>query len=466
MNNRSQFQLLSAGNNSGIVRVSYLGRRFWIALVMLLAYTSSLHAQKPHVVMISLDGMKPEYVTQAKEHNLKLPVLEHFITAGTYADGVNGVIPTVTYPSHTTMVTGVWPAQHGIYANTTFDPLQQHPGQWYWYFRELKAETLYQVADKAGLTTASVGWPVTVGAPIDYLIAEFGQSEKTDTPAGDVVRPEGLKEKIGVKVSDGAEEDDKKTQWAIGIINTYNPNFVLVHLTMLDHQEHEHAPFSTQADEAVTTLDRQVGQIMDAELKKNPDAKIVIVSDHGFVRIDHKVALNVIFAQAGLIKLRPGKVNDGTSPIESWDAQVWESGGSAAVMVRDRMDAVIMQKVVKLLSQIASNPAYGINKVIGHDEVVKHGGNPDAAFVIDFKPGWAAAGGRRGAVIKEVPGTGTHGYLPDHPELRSTFMVLGAGVAAGRDLGVIDMRQIAPTVAEMLGVKLPAAPLPPVNYKK
>jgi predicted AlkP superfamily pyrophosphatase or phosphodiesterase len=101
------------------------------------------------------------------------PVLERFLAEGTYAEGVVGVVPTVTYPSHSTLVTGVWPAEHGVHSNLVFDPLGEYPGEWYWYFREIKAHTLYQAADEAGLTTAAVSWPVTAGAPIDYLITEF-----------------------------------------------------------------------------------------------------------------------------------------------------------------------------------------------------------------------------------------------------------------------------------------------------
>jgi predicted AlkP superfamily pyrophosphatase or phosphodiesterase len=433
---------------------------------LLLLCTGSLFAQKPHVVMISLDGMKPEYVTQAKEHNLHLPVLERFLQGGTYAEGVIGVIPTVTYPSHSTMVTGVWPAQHGVYSNLTFDPMGQHPGQWYWSFSYLKAQTLYQAAHAAGLTTAAISWPVTVGAPIDYLIAEYAQSEKTDVPPGDLVKPVDLKEKINVDVAKDAAEDDKKTAWSVGIINTYNPNFVLIHLAMLDHQEHEHSPFSPEADEAVEKLDRQVGQIMDAELQKDPNAKIVIVSDHGFVRVDHHVLINNLLAKAGFITLRGGEVAKGVSPVESWQAQAWISGGTAAIMLHDPSDAAVRTKLEKFLHTIAADPQYGINKVLTHNELVRRGGYPDAAFLIDFKPGFSAAGEFSGDVVKDAPSTGTHGYLPDHPELRSTFMVLGSGVAKGRNLGVIDMRQIAPSVAAMLDVKLPEAKLKPVHFEQ
>lgn len=430
---------------------------------VLLTTTFVAKAQKPHVLMISIDGMKPEYVTHAEEHNLKIPVLRKFLTQGAYAEGVVGVIPTVTYPSHTTMVTGVWPAEHGILANTTFDPLVEHKGEWYWYFRELKAQTLYQAADQAGLTTGAVGWPVTVGAPIDYLIAEFTQSEQFKAPPGQELHPIDIKETIGTNFPDATDGDVKKTGWSVGIINTFNPNFMLVHLTNLDHQEHGHSPFSPEADSALEAIDKQVGELIDAELAKNPGARIVIVSDHGFVRVDHHVLLNVLLAKAGLIKLRPAKdVKPGVSPVESWEAQAWESGGSAAIMVHDPSNAEVMNRVKALLAQISADPVYGIDRVIGHDQIVSHGGNPEAAFLVDFKPGWSAAGAYRGASIKDAPGTGTHGYLPDHPELRSTFMVMGTGVAHGKDLGVIDMRQIAPTVAKMLGVTLPAAKAPVV----
>src|SRR5271154_1350615 len=94
-------------------------------LSLLFALSATLRAQEktPVVVMVSVDGMRPDYITHADEHGAKIPNLRRFMTEGTYAEGVQGVVPTVTYPSHTTLVTGVWPAKHGIYANTTFDPL-------------------------------------------------------------------------------------------------------------------------------------------------------------------------------------------------------------------------------------------------------------------------------------------------------------------------------------------------------
>jgi predicted AlkP superfamily pyrophosphatase or phosphodiesterase len=89
--------------------------------------------------MISVDGLSPGYVTQAGEHHLHVPVLQRFMQQGTYADGVVGVVPTLTYPGHTTLVTGVSPEKHGIYNNVRFDPLGRNKEAWYWYASDIKA---------------------------------------------------------------------------------------------------------------------------------------------------------------------------------------------------------------------------------------------------------------------------------------------------------------------------------------
>ena len=86
--------------------------------------------QTPLLLMISIDGLRPDHVTAAEAHGLKVPSLRRFLAEGAYAEGVQGVIPTVTYPSHTTLITGVWPARHGILANLVFDPRRENQSGW------------------------------------------------------------------------------------------------------------------------------------------------------------------------------------------------------------------------------------------------------------------------------------------------------------------------------------------------
>src|SRR5215831_14788500 len=140
--------------------------RFLTAFLLVLLLREALEAEEkpPVLVMVSVDGMRPDYITRAEEHGARVPNLRRLMKEGTYAEGVEGVVPTVTYPSHTALVTGVSPLKHGIYANTLFDPLDRGHMAWYWYAEDIKVPTLWDVAKEAGRTTASVQWPVTVGA--------------------------------------------------------------------------------------------------------------------------------------------------------------------------------------------------------------------------------------------------------------------------------------------------------------
>src|SRR6185436_11050080 len=124
------------------------------------------------VVLLSIDGLKPDYIIEADKHGLKIPNLRRLLAEGAHASGVTGVLPTVTYPSHTTMLTGVAPAKHGIYYNTTFDPFEKNMGGWYWYAEDIKAPTLWDATAKAGYVTASVDWPANVSAKVTYNIAQ------------------------------------------------------------------------------------------------------------------------------------------------------------------------------------------------------------------------------------------------------------------------------------------------------
>src|SRR5689334_8984115 len=133
-----------------------------VAVVATLAASRAVTAQSPAtgpVVLVSIDGLKPEYVRAADSLGLKIPTLRSLARDGASATGVVSAFPTVTYPNHTTMVTGAPPARHGIYANTTFDPLGTNMEGWYWYAEDIRVPTLWDAARSRGLTSAAVHWP-------------------------------------------------------------------------------------------------------------------------------------------------------------------------------------------------------------------------------------------------------------------------------------------------------------------
>src|SRR5271154_95320 len=126
-----------------------------------------------HVIMISIDGMKPQTYTEPDAHGLKVPTLREMVRGGASSDGVQPVMPSVTYPSHTTMVTGVNPGTHGIVTNPAWDPLGQNYGGYRWYEEDIRVPTLWQLARVRGLHTALIHWPVTVGAQADINVPEY-----------------------------------------------------------------------------------------------------------------------------------------------------------------------------------------------------------------------------------------------------------------------------------------------------
>lgn len=451
-----------------------LPRQLALVLFLFVVAAPLLFAgQRPHVLVISIDGMRPDYVTAADAHHLHVPTLRAFMKNGTYAEGVTGVIPTLTYPSHTTLVTGVWPSEHHIYANAKFDPLHSKRNDGYWYAKDIQAQTLWEAASSTGLSTGNVGWPVTVGAkglghslpavpPYERASADHEPNflhQSYDYPSGlrklaDTALPK--------KIPPGYE---KRFYWGLYVMKHYKPDLMLVHLALLDHTEHMTGPFSDRSDRVLETIDSEVAQLIAAERAIDPDSVIVIVSDHGFSPLHTRVNLGVLFVQDGLIQIEE-KGNDQTA-VRSWDAQLWPTGGTTAVLLRDPSDSSAREKVGALLEKAASNPDYGIERILSREEALKRGGfcDPRMAFVIAWKLGYSGGGALTGPVIVPVPRAGAHGYLPHHPELHASFFMEGNGVAKGRNLGEIDMRQIAPTLAEILGVHLVDAKMSPVHYQ-
>ena len=449
----------------------------WMLLlpaVFLMTFIDYAQAENPNppVLMISVDGMRPDYVTLADAHQLKVPVLRSFIQEGCYADGVVGVLPTVTYPSHTTLVTGVWPIEHGIYNNTHFDPLGKNPGEWYWFATDIRVPTLWQAASKVGISTASVFWPVTVNPQsIDYLVAAYPARTSDDHNLMEALsRPDGYLSQIEKEtgplyiVTPVTSFDELLTKVSIAIIKEKRPGFMTIHLVSLDSIEHATGPFSPKSNAAMEMIDGMIGRLAAAERANNPKAIVVVVSDHGFARTHSRVNLLIPFVKAGLITLKDTNVN--TKPaVASWIATMWNADGTAYIILHDPNVVKIQNEVAILLARLKEDPSYGISRILTHNEIIAEGGDPEASFMVAWEPGFEGGDALQGEVVNPIPETGTHGYLPTFPQMRSSFFALGFGIANHRDVGTIDMRQIAPTVAAFLGVHLPSAKQPMINCR-
>jgi predicted AlkP superfamily pyrophosphatase or phosphodiesterase len=436
-----------------------IARAVFVSAFLASAVLAQGDSKAPLLVVISIDGLRPDYITAADAHGAKVPNLRRFLKEGTYAEGVQGVIPTVTYASHTTLVTGVWPAKHGVYANTTFDPLRKNAEGWFWYAEDIRVPTLWDAATKAGRPTASVQWPVTVGAHINWDIPEFWRAN-TDEDAKllRVVATQGLlaeaQKELGPYcggIDTSVEADRTRARYAKWILEAKHPGLLTLHLIALDHIEHDTLPFSPEAIAVLEDLDTVIGDLRaDAERLAPGNAYVAVVSDHGFAKFDTQLDLFPTFRDAKLFTEDKGKITD-------WRAMPWVTGGSAAIVLKDSHDAATLAEVRTLLDKLAADPANGIDRVLDAEELHKRGGFPSASFLVSLKSGWRTGASLTDPLLMKIKPGGVHGELPDVPDLRASFFLVGPSVASGRSLGVIDMRDIAPTLAHLAGLSLPSA---------
>jgi predicted AlkP superfamily pyrophosphatase or phosphodiesterase len=438
--------------------MTYRALRFAVvALALALAA-----AEANPVLMISVDGMRPSDVIDAGKRGLKLPNLHALMQEGAYADGVVNVLPTVTYPNHTTLVTGVAPLLHGIVNNTTFDPESKNAGGWYWYSADIKVPTLWDAAHKAGLKTASLGWPVSVGNPsIDYNIPEFWRAGTPDdlklinalsTPFGitdEIAKAAGIP--FAAVYGEEEKNDAAKAKLAAALISLRKPDFMTLHLSSLDGIQHAKGPGTDEAKAVLEATDAMIGELVAAARKAEPAIVVVVVSDHGFAAVSHQVNLMRPFIDAGLITLdAEGK------KVVSWEAMPWDAGGASEIVLSRPDDPALKGKVGTLLKKLAADPANGIARVIDRAEADKMGGGKDASFFVDFKIGYYGGASIVMPLIRDGKNKGTHGYFPTNKEMRASFFIAGPGIAK-KKLGEIDMRDIAPTIAKVLEVPFASA---------
>jgi len=273
-------------------------------------------------------------------------------------------------------------------------------------------------------------------------------------------RPEDLMEQLEAKLGpfiDGntgtIESDWIRTRFSIALMREHKPQFMAVHIIALDETEHDEGPFGAPAFETLEQLDKMIGEMMNAALAIDPSTVIAVVSDHGFIATHTAVNLRTRFVEAGLIKLKQSP--SGATVIDDWQAQLWNGAASAAVVLKDPANKEVKDRVAALLKSVAAEPRNGIARVLDKAELQATGGFPSADFLVEFAPGFYLGTEVKGDLLRPGVLKGTHGYLPSRPEMHSSFFIRGPNIDAGRDLGIIDMRQIAPTLAGILGLRLP-----------
>ena len=404
------------------------------------------------VILISVDGLTTaDYLHP--EDGVKIPNLQALQASGCPANGMTGVFPTVTYPSHTAMVTGEPSAVHGIYTNTPLDPLGLQNGGWFYYAEQIQAPTLWQLLRKAGRKTAAISWPVTIGAEVDYLLPEYRPVRtREDVALLTALSSPGLfREAMQVDSVSRPMTDPWRIKAAIRILETRRPDLLALHLSDLDGAQHASGPHTARAHATLETIDRQIGELRAAVEASGRAAQTswVIVSDHGFLAADKVVNPMVALHEAGLIATNPaGRVTD-------WKVFMHNGGGSALLEARDARDTASVARATALMRTLAADPANGIARVYTPEDLKAMRASPTAFLGLEAARGFAFGSALAGPVVASSPTVGKHGYNPDIPELRPAMILSGAGVAACKLREGVRIVDVAPTVAALLGVPMP-----------
>jgi predicted AlkP superfamily pyrophosphatase or phosphodiesterase len=417
------------------------------------------------VALVSIDGFS---AALAADPTLRIPALRGLAARGVSAAGLRPAFPSVTWPCHTTLVTGVAPARHGILGNEVLDRASgrvlRHEGDD--CDTPARVPTLWDAAAAAGRPTAALCWPKTRGARtladnvpevLDQGLFEAWASR----PLWDEARAAGLPVDRYAHWSTVRAltpmQDWLTLELARHVLRRRPPELLLVHFLMVDSFQHEFGPASPEARWALEHVDTLVAALL-ADLDaagRLERTDVIVVGDHGFVEVGRRALPNDVLRTAGLLRL------DAAGHVVGGEARVVANGGSAYVYVTPGRGNVERVRAV-----LAAAP--GVAEVVGPEAFADLGlprpeDDPTQGdLVLHAAEGWFFTRHPTPEhAARALDYRGTHGHRPDDPRLHAALVAAGPSLRAGARVGVLDQRDVAPTAAAMLGLALPTAERPP-----
>lgn len=436
-------------------------RAFLVAQVLALWISATFGARAStnhHVILITIDGLGAYYLPDPQA---PIPTLRKLAAEGASAGALRVSNPSVTWPNHTTLVTGVHPEKHSVLFNGVL--IRPGPGE------AVKIEgdrdqadliavpTLFDVLHRAGYRTAGINWPCTraaktlddnfpdVPGQISYLTPRLRAQLLGAGILGDA-------ENESFRARSAAARDQIWTAAAVHVIQTRRPNFMLFHLLITDTIQHLHGPQSPAAYTALALADAQIADVWRAVEAAGIRERttIFVTSDHGFARPTKLVNPNVILRKARL--QRPSPQNRAQAISEGGTAFVYLT--APATREEDRA------KVIELLRE-----QEGIAEILPPEKFAGlHLPDPAkqpqmADLILVAKEGYAFSNEsfEDESVTKLTAPAGSHGYPATNPKMNGVFIAWGRGIKPGVKLGIVDNVDVAPTMAELLGEKFPEA---------
>ena len=374
------------------------------------AASATVPTQPPKLVLVSIDGLRADMLDKGITPNLSRIVQE-----GVRAQYMTPSYPSLTFPNHYTIVTGLRPDHHGIVHNSMHE---DELGSFKLSMREAVTdsrwwggEPIWVGAEKAGLRTAIWSWPGSEAAiqgmrPTQWRIYD-----------GSVPLPDRVDEVLGWVARDDAQA----------------PRLVTLYMENVDHEGHQHGPNSPEYAAAVQDADAAVGRLLDGLQARGiaGSTNVIVVSDHGMALVPEG---NTI------------AVEDMVAPALAKDVSVGQSVGFAPLPGKEAQ----AKKV--LLGAHAQYDCWTRETLPARWE---YGSNPRIPPIIcQMHEGWNAM--RRDRIQEKSGERGSHGYDNALPSMRAVFIARGPSFKQGETLPGFDNVDVYPLLTRLLGI--PAAP--------
>lgn len=356
----------------------------------------------PTTILVSLDGFRADFLYR----NLT-PTLNQFVQEGISPKYMLPSFPSVTFPNHYTLATGLYPEAHGIVSNTFWDPelkeefYYTHPKQSlqpHWW----GGEPLWVTAEKQNVRAAVHMWPGSEANILDQEVAYIDKYNGSEVLSRKVDRILGLLDLPGPK-DIGASAVTPRPQ----LIAAYVPD--------VDGDGHRYGPNSTEIRETITRVDTMMGDIFKGLRERNLTGivNVVVVSDHGMATTDI----------SRLIQLE-----DLIDPSELSHTDGWPLYG-----LRPKDPSSLHRLYNQLKNRTADNPNLDVYLRDGDMPERYHFSKNEriAPLWIVPKTGWAIVtkdefdvekGKKEGNVYHP---RGLHGYDHEHPLMRAIFIARG-----------------------------------------
>jgi predicted AlkP superfamily pyrophosphatase or phosphodiesterase len=419
---------------------------------------------KKAMVILSFDGLDTKDIAYLKAK----PGFKRFLEQAAGSDEVNSIYPSVTYAAHASIITGCLPNRHGIVDNTKVQPQRFENPDWYWYQKDIKVPTLYDLAKQNDYTVAALLWPTTGRSKIDFNMPEIFSNRKwtSQMMVSLYAGTPGFQVKM-VKRHDHLRKgklqpflDNFTTAVTLDTIHEHQPDMLLVHLTDLDSIRHYHGHDSKEASEALDRHDSRLTQILDvlSAYEKYNDCYIVILGDHSSKDVTHGISMNGWFKQMNFLEYKSVDAK-GVNQFTEVDVFAKSCDGSCYIyLYSELLEREIEEKIMKLA---AENPhLFSVHK---QPIISDLGADPQAFLMLEAKAPYHFVDDVTDPFvlpIQDIPyyigkiKTAVHGFSPELDDYKTCFYIKGPGIKPGTHLGKMSLIDIAPTLAPLLDFDL------------